>query len=391
MSYDLLRKFGRRIRWGMVGGGIDSLIGEVHRFCGRLDNRFDLVAGAMSIDPVIASDTAAISLIDPERSYSGYRQMAEKESARADGIEVVTIATPPHLHREISELFLSRGIDVICEKPVTRTLAEALALKESVREHPERLFMLTHCYTGYPMVREARALVRNGVLGEIRQVECDFPSGPFMTELQDRDKRHWRFRPEFMGKEAILGELGAHSISMAQFVSGKTPDAVSTNMSILTGGRETYDDVQIVMRYPGNALGRMWLSFVASGNEHGLAFKIHGSKGALAWKQEQPDSLWLAHADKPAERLTPGHPTRLTPEGFHACRLREGHPEGYILAFANLYRDFADTFMARKLGITTRLDLLHYPTIDDGVDAMRFYEAAVKSHDNGGAWSTINS
>jgi len=375
----------------MVGGGIDSLIGEVHRICGRLDNRFELVAGAMSIDPEIARETAAIALVDPARSYIDYREMAERESARPDGVEVVTIATPPHMHREVSELFLARGIDVICEKPITRTLYEALELQAAVKALPDRLFMVTHCYNGYPLVREARALVRNGVIGEIRQIQCDFPSGPFMTEAPERSRRHWRFLPEFMGKEAIMGELGAHSIGMAQFVSGRTPEAVSANMSILAEGRETYDDAQIVMRYPGNALGRMWLSFVASGDEHGLAFKIHGSKGSLAWSQEQPDSLWLAHTDRPAERLTPGHPTRLTPEGFHACRLREGHPEGYILAFANLYRDFADMFMARKLGLQLDVSLLHCPTVDDGVDAMRIYEAAAQSNRSHGAWVAIET
>jgi predicted dehydrogenase len=158
---------------------------------------------------------------------------------------VVTIATPPHLHAEVSKLFLSKGIDVICEKSLTRTLEEAIELERFVAERPNRLFMVTHCYTGYPLVREAQALVRDGAIDDVRQVECDFPSGPFMTENSDRNRRHWRFRPEFMGKEAIFGEVGAHTISMAQFVSGKTPIAVSASMSILTEGRETFDDAHL--------------------------------------------------------------------------------------------------------------------------------------------------
>jgi predicted dehydrogenase len=389
MSYHLLRKFGRRIRWGMVGGGLDSLIGEVHRLSARLDNRFELVAGALSIDPAIAAETAAVCLLDPSRSYTDYREMAERESKRADGVEVVTIATPPHLHAELSKLFLLKGIDVICEKPLTRSLEEAIELERVVAEHPERLFMVTHCYTGYPLVREARALVRNGTIGEVRQVECDFPSGPFMTENPDRNRRHWRFRPEFMGKEAIFGEVGAHAISMAQFVSGKTPTSVSASMSILTAGRETFDDAHLLLRYPCGALGRMWLSFVAAGNDHGLAFRVHGTKGSLVWRQTEPDILLLQHVGRPAERLTPGHPDRLTPEGWHACRLREGHPEGYILAFGNLYRDFGDTFFARALDQAVDERLIHFPTVKDGVHTMRVYEAAAQSNQRSGSWIDV--
>ncbi|MCP4385034.1 MAG: Gfo/Idh/MocA family oxidoreductase [Hyphomicrobiales bacterium] len=388
MSYSLLRDFGRRIRWGLVGGGLDSIIGETHRLCARLDNRLDLVAGAMSIDPEVARETAEVCLLDPDRSYADFRDMAEREAEREDGVEVVTIATPPHLHREIAELFLDRGIDVICEKPMTKTLTEAKQLSDRV-SHGDRLFALTHCYTGYPMVREARALVARGAIGDVRQIECDFPSGPFMQEDPDRGSRHWRFKPEMMSKESILGEVGSHAVNMAQFVAQKKPAALSASMTILTEGRETYDDVQIAMRYPDGALGRMWLSFVAAGNEHGLSFRIHGTEGSLAWRQEQPEALWLRHTGKPAERLTRGHPDRMTPEGFHACRIREGHPEGYILAFANLYRDFADAFMARQLGTGVEGSLGHFPTVEDGVDTMRFYEAAARSNQQCGAWVDV--
>ena len=388
MSYALLKAFGRRLRWGMVGGGKDSLIGEVHRLCARLDNRFDLVAGAMSIDPEIARRTAAEALIDRDRCYADWQTMAEAEAARPDGIEVVTIATPPHLHAEVANVFLAKGIDVICEKPMTRTLAEAEDLKVAVQASG-RHFAVTHCYNGYPLVREARALVHNGRIGEVRQVECDFPSGPFMSETSDRAKRHWRFRPEFMGKEAILGELGAHCFGMAHFVVGKEPVAVAANLSILTEGRETYDDAQILTKYADDSLGRMWLSFVAAGNEHGLSFRIYGTKGALIWHQQQPERLILQHVDRPAEIVTPGFPDRMTPEGYHACRLREGHPEGYVLAFANLYRDFADHVIAAKLDRADDLGPLHFPTVDDGLHAMRMYAAAARSNDAGSTWVSL--
>jgi len=385
MSYDLLQAHGRRLRWGMVGGGKDSLIGEVHRLSARLDNRYDLVAGAFSIDPDIARQTGAEALLAPDRQYIYWKDMVAKEAARPDGIEVVTVATPPHLHAEISEAFLMAGIDVICEKPMTRDLSEARHLKKVV-DASDRMFAVVHCYNGYPLVREARALVQQGAIGDVRQVECDFPSGPFMTEQSDREKRHWRFRPEFMGKEAILGELGAHCFAMMKFVTGQVPVAVSANMTILTEGRETYDDVHLIHRFANGALGRSWLSFVAAGNEHGLSFRVHGTMSALIWRQQQPDALWLQHTGKPAELITPGFPDRMTAPALQACRLREGHPEGYVLAFANLYKDFADIRMAGNLGRKMHADTLVYPTVDDGLDTMRIYDAASRSQAQNGAW-----
>lgn len=386
MTSEFLASFGRRIRWGMVGGGIDSLIGETHRLSARVDDCYQLVAGALSIDPEIAAASAGACLIDPSRSYEDFREMAEAEGQRSDGIEVVTVATPPDLHAEVSIAFLERGISVICEKPLAKSLAEALRLQNCLQQS-DCLFALTHCYTGYPMVRDARDLISSGAIGDVTQIQCDFPSGPFMTEEPDPAKRHWRFKPEIMGRESILGEIGSHAYNMASFVTSSEPTRVSAHMRTLTPERQTYDDAQIVLEYPGGRLGRMWLSFVAAGSEHGLTFRIHGTNGALEWFQEQPEVLWLRAPDSAARRLTPGFPDRMSAEGFHACRLREGHPEGYIMAFANLYRDFADAFMARKLGKDTQNG--HFPGIADGIGTMRFYEAASKSSANDGAWVAV--
>ena len=388
MSSELLASFGRRIRWGMVGGGFDSLIGETHRLSARVDDRYQLVAGAMSFDPGIAAASAAACLIDPSRSYEDFREMAEVESQREGGVEVVTIATPPNLHAEVSIAFLERGISVICEKPLTKNLAEALRLQECLEES-DCLFALTHCYTGYPMVREARDLVSSGAVGEITQIQCDFPSGPFMSEEPDPAKRHWRFKPEHMGRESILGEIGSHAYNMVSFVTSCEPVRISAHMRTLTPERQTFDDAQIVLEYPGGRLGRMWLSFVAAGNEHGLTFRVHGTKGALEWFQEQPEVLWLRAPDSAARKLTPGFPDRMSAEGFRACRLREGHPGGYILAFANLYRDFADAYMAKKLGKDTQHG--HFPGIADGIGTMRFYEAASRSNSMDGAWVAMKT
>ncbi len=386
MTNSLLNKFGRRIRWGMVGGGIDSLIGETHRLSARVDDRYELIAGALSVDPKIAKKTAELCLISENRSYEDFQIMAEEESKKENGIEVVTIATPPHLHFKIAKAFLSKGISVICEKPITKNLSEAIELKEIV-EKSECLFALTHCYTGYPMVREAREMIKNDVIGQIRQIQCDFASGPFMVEEKDMNKKHWRFKPDFMGKEAILGEIGTHAYNLANFVTLEKPLRVSANLRTLTSGRETYDDGQIVFEYSEGRLGRMWLSFVASGNEHGLSFKVHGTKGSLEWSQEQPESLYLRTPNNFEKRITPGFPDRMTDNGFHACRLREGHPEGYILAFANLYRDFADEFICKKIGIKNTLG--HFPNINDGLETMKFYDAASKSNQKDGAWVSI--
>ena len=386
MSSTLLNIFGRRIRWGMVGGGIDSLIGETHRLSARVDNRYELVAGALSIDPKIAKKTAEQCLINNDRSYEDFQIMAENESEREDGIEVVTIATPPHLHFEIAKIFLAKGISVICEKPITKNLSEALELKKIV-EQSKCLFALTHCYTGYPMVREAREKVKNGVIGEIRQIQCDFVSGPFMVEEIDMSKKHWRFKSDYMGKEAILGEIGTHAYNLATFVTLEKPLRVSANLRVLTSGRQTYDDGQLVFEYSNGRLGRMWLSFVAAGNEHGLSFKIHGTEGSLEWSQEQPESLYLRSPSNAEQRFTPGFPERMSVGGYHACRLREGHPEGYVLAFANLYRDFADKFISKKIGVENNSG--HFPDIYDGVETMKFYDAASRSNQNDGAWISI--
>ncbi len=388
MSYDYLEKFGRPLRWGMVGGGIDSLIGETHRLAARVDGRYQLVAGCLSIDRAIADKSARICLLPEERSYYEFETMAREEAGRPDGIEVVTICTPPHLHAAASAAFLKAGIDVLCEKPLTRDLAQALELQSRVKESG-RHFGVTHCYTGYPMVREARALVASGVIGAVRQVECDFVSGPFLDENPDRTKRHWRFLPEYMGRASILGEIGAHALNMIAFVTGEVPSSLLASMTTLTEGREVVDDAQILLEFSGNRLGRMWLSFVAAGNEHGLSFRVHGDKGSLKWHQERPEQLLLTRRGEYLRVVTPGHPDKLSPLGMHSCRLREGHPEGYVLAFANLYRDFADQIMATKLGLKPAENTLTVPDVSAGVQTMRFFDAAVRSFEKGRTWQEV--
>ncbi|WP_160012285.1 Gfo/Idh/MocA family protein [Rhizobium sp. 18055] len=388
MSYDLLADFGRPLRWGMVGGGTDSLIGETHRLAARVDGRYQLVTGCLSYDPAIAKRSAEVCLLEPSRSYTSFEAMAEAEANREDGVEVVTVCTPPHLHAAASEAFLKRDIAVLCEKPMTKNLAEARALKETV-DSSQAKFALTHCYTGYPMVREARALISSGAIGAIRQIECDFVSGPFLDENPDRSKRHWRFLPEYMGTASILGEIGAHAINMISYTCGELPQSVLAKMVTLTPGREVADDAQILLQFPGNRIGRMWLSFVATGSEHGLAFRVFGDKGSLQWRQEQPEQLIHTPRGEYARTITSGHLDRLTPLGAHSCRLREGHPEGYVLAFANLYRDFADQIIGSRLGVALNPHVSTVPGADEGVETLRFFEACVRSNDAGSTWQNL--
>jgi predicted dehydrogenase len=382
-----LQRFGRRLRIGMVGGGSDSIIGATHRYAFRADGLYELVAGCLSVDPAIALASARAELLAPERSYTDYRVMAEREAARADGIDVVCICTPPDLHAAIANAFLAKGIDVICEKPMTKTAAEAADLAAAVKASG-RSFLLTHCYTGYPMVRQARAMVRDGAIGRVRLVESDFMNGAFLSEEPDPKRKHWRFRPQVMGTASMLGEIGSHAVNMASFVSGLDVAAVSAELRIWIPGRETFDDGRVGLRLADGAAGRMWLSFVAAGIEHGFCFRVIGETGCLEWQQEQPELLIHRPAQGGHTAITPGHDW-LTAEGRHASRIRGGHPEGYLMAFANLYRDFAYALIARRLGEPVDPLWTDLPTVDDGAATMRFHEAVVASHEADGRWTAL--
>jgi predicted dehydrogenase len=385
----LLERFGRRLRLGMVGGGADSVIGGTHRVALRVDGRFDLVAGAMSIVPDIARATARADLIGEERTYTDYVEMAHAESELENGIDAVVIATPPQTHLAVAKAFLERGIDVICEKPMTKTAAEAEELAELVGDSG-RLFLLTHCYTGYPMVREARSLVGSGAIGEVTIADVEFASGDPGVALEPADPaaRHWRFRPESMGPAAILGEVGSHAHNLAEFVTGATVTRVSARMQTFAARREVYDNAFLTVEFGTGAVGRLWSSYVASGNEHGLAFRIFGTEGSLLWRQEEPEVLWHQPLGKPAKRLSRGG-DGLSAGSLRATRFRPGHPEGYALAFANLYADFADAVLARSLGEPFEGYLDSLPSVADGVATLRLLEAAERSHEADGAWQEV--
>jgi predicted dehydrogenase len=387
----LLRQFGRRVRLGIVGGGADSVIGLTHLVAMRADGFCELVAGAMSVDPEIAVLSAQDELLPADRIYTNFQDMAAMEFERADGIDAVVIATPPQLHYPVAKAFLERGIDVVCEKPMTKTVEEAWELSALV-EKTGKLFCLTHCYTGYPMVRQARQMIGSGAIGKVRLIEAELSAGDsgVMNDPTDPSRRHWRFRAASMGKHAILGEVGSHAYNIACFVTGLVAEKVSADMATFAQGREVFDNAYLTLAFQEGVRGRIWSSYVAAGHDHGLRFRIFGESGNLAWEQESPEELWHKPVGGPAVRWAKGY-DELSPESLEAARFRPGHPEGYALAFANLYTEFACAVMARSLGLPAEQFRTALPTVHHGVAGMQLIEAARQSNEQGGRWCPIDS
>jgi predicted dehydrogenase len=387
MDQSLIEAFGRRVRIGIVGGGADSVIGGTHLIAMRADGLCELAAGAMSVDPNIAVASARRELLAPDRIYTDYREMAEREAARSDRIDAVVIATPPRLHFRVAKAFLEKGIDVICEKPMTHDLVEARALVDLVRRSG-RLFCLTHCYTGYPMVREARALVKAGAIGKVRLIDAEFSIGTPGVALEPDDpaKRHWRFRTDQEGKAGLLGEAGSHAYHMACFITGLRAEEVSAAMATFAPRREVYDNAYITVRFVSGAQGRFWYSYVAAGNDHGLTMKIFGETGSLIWWQEEGEVLRHKPMGAAAIRIARGYDGQSW-EAASATRVRAGHPEGYLMAFANLYKEFAQAIMARNLSLPYQQYISTLPTVEDGALGMAFIEAATMSNERDSCWS----
>ena len=389
MIPQLFQTLGRRLRLGMVGGGFDSVIGDTHRIAFQADGLYELVAGAFSIDQAVARETGTTLLVAEDRIYADYREMARKESARADGIDVVVVATPPQIHSAVATTFLKAGIDVICEKPLTRTLSEAEELK-SIVDGSGRIFVLTHCYAGFPMVRHARDLIASGVLGRIRIIEAEFAGGApgVAVEPDDAAQRHWRFRASSMGKEALLGEVGSHAYHLMRYVAGATPRRLSARMQTLAPNREVFDNAYLDFDYADGAVGRLWASYVATGTQHGLSFRIYGEDASVEWREEDAEFLRFKPLRKPETILRSGQ-DGTSPLVTRSARFRPGHPEGYPLAFANIYMETALAIAALKDGRSPQPWLNNLPTVDDGVAGMRMIEAGAASQRQDGAWQPL--
>jgi predicted dehydrogenase len=384
-------KVGRRLRLGMVGGGPGGFIGAVHRIAARLDDRFELVAAALSSDPARSRSAAADLHIAPERAYGNFAEMAKAEAARPGRIDAVAIVTPNHLHYAPAKAFLEAGIHVICDKPLTTTLEDAIDLARIVR-HTGLLFAVTHNYTGYPMVRQARQVIADGELGPIRVVQVEYAQDWLATPLEKTGQKQalWRTDPAQSGPAGSLGDIGTHAFNLASFVTGLNCNELAAELSTFVPGRRLDDNVQIMLRFAEGARGQLWASQVATGNLNNLRLRVYGEKAGIEWRQEEPNGLWFAELGKTPtmiQRAGPG----ATPVAAHASRVPGGHPEGYLEAFAQLYADMAEQISARLEKRPPASSSLLVPTVDDGVTGMRFVSAVLESSKHNAAWTPLPS
>lgn len=378
-----------RIRLGMVGGGRDAFIGGVHRIAARIDDHYELVAGAFSSTAEKSKASAGDLGIDPDRAYGSFTQMAEAESARADGIEAVSIVTPNHLHFPVAKAFLENGIHVICDKPLTSTLEDALELKV-VCEQSKALFVLTHNYTGYPVVRQAREMVASGMLGDIRLVQAEYVQDWLTEDIESTGQKQasWRTDPAQTGAGGSIGDIGTHAYNLAAFISGLTLESLCADLDSFVDGRRVDDNAHVMLRFAGGAKGMLWASQVAPGNENALAVRVFGTKGGLEWKQEDPNYLWYTPLGEPKQLITRSG-AGASDASTRMSRVPPGHPEGYLEGFANLYTEAATAINAAKSNQPVPDDV-HFPTIDDGVDGVRFITSCVNSSAQGGSWVNVS-
>ncbi|MCS4244476.1 putative dehydrogenase [Rhizobium sp. BIGb0125] len=368
----------RRIRLGMVGGGQGAFIGAVHRIAARLDDRYELVAGALSSDPARANASAVMLGIETDRSYASFEDMAVAEAERADGIEAVAIVTPNHLHFAPSKLFLEKGIHVICDKPVTATTEEAKKLAEIVKAS-DNLFILTHNYTGYAMLRQMREMIANGAIGKLRHVQAEYAQD-WLTEAVETTGvkgAEWRTDPSRSGAGGAIGDIGTHAFNAAAFVTGEIPESIYADLTSFVPGRQLDDSANILLRYASGAKGMLWASQIAVGNENALSLRVYGDKGGLEWHHRVPDELWFTPYGEP-KRLITRNGAGAGPAANRVSRVPSGHPEGYLEGFATIYREAADAIIAKREGNTSSGEGI-YPGIDDGLAGLAFIDAAVRS------------
>ncbi|MEO1537972.1 MAG: Gfo/Idh/MocA family oxidoreductase [Pseudomonadota bacterium] len=373
-----------RIKLGMVGGGNDAFIGGVHRIAARIDDKYELVAGALSSTP--EKSIASGEALGLKRVYEDFKQMASREARRKDGIEAVAIVTPNHVHYQAAREFLKRGIHVICDKPLTSTLPDAKKLVKAV-EDSDALFILTHNYTGYPMVRQAREMLAGGALGRIRVVQVEYPQD-WLTVDQDIKQARWRTDPARSGAGGSTGDIGTHAFNLACFITGLDVESLSADLQSFVSGRQLDDNAHVMLRFEGGARGMLWSSQVAPGNENALRIRIYGETGGLEWAQEDPNYLWHTPFGEPKRLITRGGAGSGAAAG-RVSRIPPGHPEGYLEGFANIYSEAAAAIIAARDGKEADDDVL-YPTVYDGLKGVQFVTACVKSSTRNAAWIDLD-
>jgi predicted dehydrogenase len=380
------------IRYGMVGGGQGAFIGGVHRIAARIDGEFRLAAGALSSDPERAVQSGVALGLDPERCYVSFQEMAKAEANRPDGIEAVAIVTPNHVHYPAARAFLEAGIHVICDKPLTSTLKDAKDLAD-IAEKSGKLFVLTHNYTGYPMVRQARAMVQEGLLGDLRVVHAEYPQD-WLTEAVESKQAAWRTDPKQSGAGGATGDIGTHAYNLARFVSGLELDSLAADLSAFGTGRVLDDNAHVLLRFKPQgdvpaARGMLWASQVAPGNENALKLRVYGTRGGLEWHQEQPNHLWFTPYGQ-EKRLITRNGAGAGAAAARVSRVPGGHPEGYLEAFGTIYAEAARAIRARRAGGSMLSADVVFPTVRDGVEGVAFVEACVNSSRNDGAWTKLD-
>lgn len=378
----------RPIRLGMIGGGAGAFIGAVHRLASRLDGNYRLLAGALSSSPDRARASGAALGLSEDRIYDTYQELVAAEAARADGVEAVAIVTPNNMHFGPAKACLEAGIHVICDKPLTSTIQDAEALAATAAR-ANALFVLTHNYTGYPMVRQAREMIRSGTLGTLRVVQAEYAQDWLTESLETGGHKQasWRTDPARSGAGGAIGDIGTHAFNLLRFVTGLGVSELAADLSSFGTGRTLDDNANIMLRFDTGARGHLWASQVAPGNENGLMLRVYGDKGGLEWTQEEPNRLWYTPFGQPKRLLTRNGAGALD-AATRISRIPAGHPEGYLEGFANIYSEAAIAIRAFQAGTAIPPEV-HFPTLEDGLEGMRFIEAAVKSSSANAIWVTL--
>ena len=382
----------RKLRMGMVGGGKDAFIGSIHRIAANMDGLIELACGALSINPEIARQSGKELFLPEDRTYLTYDEMITKEKALpADKrMDFVTIVTPNFAHFAPAMMALENGFHVVIEKPITLTIDEAKQLKQKVDETGLTL-CLTHTYSGYPMVKQARAMIKDGVLGKIRKVWVEYPQG-WLSKLSEREgnaQAAWRTDPKKSGKSGAMGDIGTHSWQLAEYVSGQKITHLCADLNIMVDGRALDDDGNVLLKFENGAAGVLMASQVAAGEENALKIRVYGEKGGIEWAQHEPNTLLVKWLDAPAQilRAGSGYTDRLSKFATGNCRTPGGHPEGYLEAFGNIYRNFALTLGAKMDGTEPTTEMLDFPRVEDGIRGMGFINTVVASNESTQKWT----
>src|SRR5438477_7412049 len=382
----------RKLKMGMIGGGKDAFIGAIHRIAANIDGQIELVCGALSINPEIAKDSGKSLFLAGDRIYLEYTDMIKKESSMSKDkrIDFITIVTPNFAHFAPAMVALDNGFNVVIEKPITFTLDEAKQLKKKVDE-TGLLLCLTHTYSGYPLVKQARAMVQGGAFGKIRKIWVEYPQG-WLSKLSEREgnaQAAWRTDPKKSGKSGCMGDIGTHAAHLAEYISGLKITQLCADLNIMVEGRALDDDGNVLLKFDNGAAGVLMASQVAAGEENALKIRIYGEKGSIEWAQHEPNSLLVKWLDQPTQILRAGgnYGDRLSSFATHNCRTPGGHPEGYLEAFGNIYRNFALSLSSKLSGEEPTKEMLDFPRVEEGIRGMAFIENVVESSKSDKKWT----